>query len=185
MWSGLRDLDQILRGDATRLSTLRQGTVPLSLGGLSVVIVALGMLYGACMGSYALFKGGGPSFIQLFAAMVKVPLLFFLTLVVTFPLLYVFNAIVGSRLTVLSVLQLLIASLGVMLAVLASFGPIVAFFSVSSTSYPFMQLLNVAVFAVSVSWAEIPAADPPPHQHCPGRDDGPCSVASARYYRSP
>jgi hypothetical protein len=39
--------------------------------------------------------------------------------------------------------------LGVTLAVLASFGPITAFFSVTTTSYPFMLLLNVAVFAVA------------------------------------
>lgn len=145
----LSDLDQILRGDVTRLSSLRRGSVELSLSGLVAVIVLLGMIYGLCMGSYALFKGGGPSFIQVFASMVKVPLLFLLTLIVTFPSLYVFNALVGSRLSAVSVLQLLIAALGVMLAVLASFGPIVAFFSVSSTSYPFMQLLNVAVFAIA------------------------------------
>jgi hypothetical protein len=36
-----------------------------------------------------------------------------------------------------------------MVAVLASLGPIVAFFSVSTTSYPFMLLFNVIVCAVS------------------------------------
>ena len=44
---------------------------------------------------------------------------------------------------------LLVASLGVMVAVLASLGPIVAFFSVSTTSYPFMLLFNVVVCSVS------------------------------------
>ena len=81
--------------------------------------------------------------------MLKVPALFFLTLIVTLPSLYVFNALVGSRLTLSTVIRLLVAALGVMLAVLASLGPIVAFFSVSTTSYPFMVLLNVVVFAAS------------------------------------
>jgi hypothetical protein len=81
--------------------------------------------------------------------MVKVPMLFYLTLVVTFPSLYVFNALVGSRLSAQSVLRLLIAAMAVMLAVLASLGPIVAFFSVSSTSYAFMLLFNVAVCGVA------------------------------------
>ena len=36
-----------------------------------------------------------------------------------------------------------------MVAVLASLGPIVAFFSVSTTSYPFMLLFNVVVCSVS------------------------------------
>ena len=35
------------------------------------------------------------------------------------------------------------------MAVLASLGPIVAFFSVTTTSYPFVLLLNVLVFVVS------------------------------------
>ena len=45
--------------------------------------------------------------------MLKVPALFLLTLIVTMPSLYVFNALVGSRLTFLSVLRLLVASLAV------------------------------------------------------------------------
>jgi hypothetical protein len=78
-----------------------------------------------------------------------VPLLFLLTLLVTFPSLYVFNALVGSRLLLTSVLRLLVAALAVTVAVLASLGPIVAFFSASTTSYAFMILLNVAVFSVA------------------------------------
>jgi hypothetical protein len=145
----IRELDRILRGDATRPSALRRGQVEVPAGGLTVVIVVLGMTYGACMGCFALFKTGGPSWPQILASAVKVPLLFVLTLVVTFPSLYVFNALVGSRLSLASVLRLLIASLGVLVALLASLGPIVAFFSVITTSYSFMVLLNVAVFAVS------------------------------------
>ena len=145
----VRELDRILRGDATRPSVLRRGQVDVPAGGLAVVIVLLGLLYGAGMGCFALFKPEGPSWPQLVASAVKVPLLFFLTLLVTFPSLYVFNALVGSRLSLASLLRLLIAALGVLLALLASLGPIVAFFSVITTSYSFMVLLNVAVFAVS------------------------------------
>ena len=79
---------------------------------------------------------------QLVATAVKVPALFYLTLFVTFPSLYVFNALVGSRLTLLSVLRLLVASLAVNLAVLASLGPIVLFFSLTTKSYPFIQLVE-------------------------------------------
>jgi hypothetical protein len=83
------------------------------------------------------------------ATSVKVPALFLLTLLVTFPSLYVFNALVGSSLRITANLRLLVAALAVTLTVLASFGPIVAFFSVSTTSYPFMKLLNVVVFGVA------------------------------------
>jgi hypothetical protein len=61
----------------------------------------------------------------------------------------VFNALVGSRLSLLNVLRLLLASLAVNLAVLASLGPIVVFFSLTTTSYAFVKLLNVAVFTVA------------------------------------
>jgi len=150
MLRSLRDLDRILRGDATRLSALRRGTIDISVGGLALVIAGLGILYGLCMGSFALFRGANTNGgLQLLASAVKVPVLFLLTLLITFPSLYVFNALVGSRLSLVSVLQLLVAALAVMLAVLASFGPIVAFFSLSTTSYSFMQLLNVAMFAVA------------------------------------
>ena len=86
---------------------------------------------------------------QVVASMVKVPLLFYLTLLVTFPSLYVFNALVGSRLRLITVVRLLVGSLGVIVTVLASLGPIVAFFSVSTASYPFMLLFNVAVYTVA------------------------------------
>lgn len=144
-----KDLDRILRGEATRLSALRRGTIEVRLGGLAVVLVILAMIYGACMGSFAMLKEGGPSYWQLLASTVKVPALFFLTLIVTFPSLYVFNALVGSRLDVDSVLRLLMASMAVMVAVLSSLGPIIAFFSVSTSTYAFMVVANVAVFGVS------------------------------------
>lgn len=145
----MSQLDRLLRGEATKLSSLRRGVIDVSPEGMSLIILALGALYGLCMGSYALFQTKGPSWLQLLATVGKVPLLFMLTIVVTFPSLYVFNALVGSRLTLSAVLRLIIATVAVMLAILASFGPIVAFFSVSTTSYPFMLLLNVVVFALS------------------------------------
>jgi hypothetical protein len=144
-----KDLDRILRGEATRLSALRRGTIEVPVGGLTVVLIVLAGAYGACMGTFALARGGAGAPWQLLASTVKVPALFLLTLLVTFPSLYVFNALVGSRLALASVLRLLVAALAVTVTVLASLGPIVAFFSVSTTSYPFMKLLNVAVFVVA------------------------------------
>jgi hypothetical protein len=147
--SGFAELDRILRGELTRVSSLERGRIEIAPARLSIIIIILGMIYGVCMGCFAVFREHGPHAYQLIASMVKVPLLFYLTLLVTLPSLYVFNALVGSRLTLSAVIRLLVASLGVMMAVLASLGPIVAFFSVSTTSYPFMVLFNVVVFAVS------------------------------------
>tara|TARA_R110002111_G_scaffold107548_1_gene165965 strand:- start:518 stop:1330 length:813 start_codon:yes stop_codon:yes gene_type:complete len=147
-----KQLDTILRGDATRMSALKEGRIETPIGGLSVVTVLLGVTYGLCMGAYAVVRTGGASqdaYMQMIASAVKVPLLFFLTLAVTLPSLYVFNALVGSRLSVVSVVRLLVAMLGVVLAVLASLGPIVVFFSLSTESYSFMILLNVIVAAIA------------------------------------
>jgi hypothetical protein len=149
-------LDRLLRGETTQPELLREGTIDVQAGGMAVMIVLLGVIYGLCMGSYALLKElpanlatDYPRHMQLIATTVKVPALFYLTLLVTFPSLYVFNALVGSRLTLVSVLRLLIASLAVNLAVLASLGPIVLFFSLTTTSYPFIVLLNVAAFSLT------------------------------------
>jgi hypothetical protein len=155
MLGWLTHLDRLLRGDTTRPEELREGRVNIDPAGMAVMIVLLGMIYGLCMGSYSLLKEMPENFdpnmryMQLLATTIKVPALFYLTLLVTFPSLYVFNALVGSRLTLTSVLSLLVASLAVNLAVLASLGPIVLFFSLSTKSYAFIQLLNVAVFSVS------------------------------------
>jgi hypothetical protein len=149
MWSWFKAIDRLLRGELTRLPVLSAGKFEIPLFGFTVVIILLGGIYGVCMGVFALTPGGSGHPMQMLAAAIKTPALFLLTLLVTFPSLYVFNALVGSRLLLPSVLRLLIASLAVMLAILASMGTVVAFFSFTTTSYPFMLLLNVVVFAVA------------------------------------
>jgi hypothetical protein len=145
----LWQLDRLLRGDSTRLELLRRGSVDIPLGGITVMGILLGSVAGACMGVFSLTGSGSQAPVQLLATALKVPALFFLTLVVTFPSLYVFNALMGSKLGLVSVLKLLIAAIGIMLTVLASLGPIVAFFALTTTSYAFMKLLNVAVFTIA------------------------------------
>ena len=90
----------------------------------------------------------------------------------TLPSLYVFNALVGSRLTLAAVVKLLLATLGVIVAVLASLGPIVAFFSVSTTSYPFILLFNVAIFASAGFLGMLFCSRLAPAERGPARDLG-------------
>jgi hypothetical protein len=149
MLKWFKQLDKILRGDATRIPLLAEGRFTTPVAGLSVSIVLLGVLYGLCAGTFAMIRTGGEAYMQMIASAIKLPMLFFLTLAVTFPSLYVFNALIGTRLSVISALRLLIAALGVMLAVLASLGPIVVFFALSTKSYPFMVLLNVGTSTVA------------------------------------
>jgi hypothetical protein len=149
MLKWFKQLDRILCGDATRMSLLSDGQIQTPVAGLSIAVLLLGVFYGLCMGSFTVIRTGGQAYMQLIASAVKLPMLFFLTLAVTFPSLYVFNALLGTRLSVLSAMRLLIAALGVMLAVLASLGPIVVFFALSTKSYPFMILLNVATSTIA------------------------------------
>ena len=101
------------------------------------------------MGLYGALRSGDGSFMQLVATTIKVPALFLLTLLVTFPSLYVFSALCGSRLGPTNALRLMLVAIGIDLAVLASFGPVTAFFTFSTESYPFMVLLNVGFFAIA------------------------------------
>jgi hypothetical protein len=154
MKRALRALDRILRGEATRLPELQRGSIDIPAGSILTSIIVLAMIYGAFMGlSAVITRWNSPDrymgWQQMGASIVKVPMLFLLTLLITFPSLYVFNALVGSRLFIGAMLKLLVAAMAVMLMVLASFGPIVGFFAASTTSYPFMKLLNVLVFGIA------------------------------------
>lgn len=145
-----KDLDRLLRGEATTLVALTRGDIEIETSRLPPLLIGLGALYGACMGCFALSnKGFSSALLQTASSMGKVPILFFATLLVSFPSLYVFNALVGSRLSLRSLWRLLVSALAVMMTVLASLGPVIAFFSLSTDNYPFILLLNVAVFALS------------------------------------
>jgi hypothetical protein len=151
-----KQLDQLLRGEKTRAVVLQEEGFHASAGGFAVVVVILCMIYGVCMGSFSLLKEvpdgvimTGPAYMQMVATTIKVPLLFSLTLIITLPSLYVLNALVGSQLSAASLVRLLIASLAVNAAVLASMGPIVLFFSLSTKSYSFILLLNVAAYTIA------------------------------------
>ena len=59
MLKWFKQLDEILRGDATRLSLLKDGQIGIPIGGLSVAILLLGVLYGLCTGSFAMIRTSG------------------------------------------------------------------------------------------------------------------------------
>ncbi len=142
-------LDQIVRGDALQTAPDGRTGPRSSAAHLAPALFGLAMFYGACMGSFAVVSGRAGAWRQMISSAVKVPALFALTLLVTFPSLYVFNALVGSRLNARSLLNLLAAAMGVTIALLASFGTIVAFFSFTTDSHPFMVVLNVIAFVVA------------------------------------
>jgi hypothetical protein len=145
----LARIDALLRGAFTGRDELRAGRVGVAVKELCAAALPLGLVYGLFMGLYALMRGGEGTGLQLLATALKVPILFLLTLVVTLPSLYVLSALARSRLSFTHTVRLLLAAVTVNMALLASFGPVTAFFTLATESYPFMILLNVAFFAIS------------------------------------
>jgi hypothetical protein len=149
MLSWLKQLDALLRGQSTDPLLLQRGAAELAVKRFVTISLVLGSLYGFFMGWYAVATRDSPSGMQLLASTVKLPLLFLLTLLVSFPSLYVFSALTGCRLSFAAVLRLLVATITVNLAVAASMGPILGFFTLSTESYSFIILLNVALLGVA------------------------------------
>ena len=205
MLSWFRQLDELLRGKRTAPHLLAGGRVDIALRVFTPLSIVLGGLYGFFMGWYAFtVRSPREAYLQLLASAVKLPALFLLTLVVTFPSLYVFNALIGCRLTFGATLRLLIGAVVMNLAVAASLGPILGFFTVSTTSYTFIVLLNVILLAIGgivglafllqtlrrmtlqdeAAWTR-PAAAPPPTTPAessalaPPREPGPLEPPSA------
>lgn len=145
----LREVDRLLRGEYTRDADLRQGRIVIPVGQVAGTGALLGAFYGACMGSFALLRHDEIGVLQFLLTTMKVPLLFLFSLLVTAPSLYVFSALARSRLNFRQTMLLLFASSGVITAVLASLGPVTVFFTVSTKSYPFIQILNLVVFSIA------------------------------------
>ncbi len=143
-------IDSLLRGRYTDPDRLREGRVELPIVSLTCTCLLLGGLYGASMGLYsALARPGMDGGMQVIASVIKVPLLFLATLMVTFPSLYVVSALARSRLRGPEILRLLLAAIAVNLALLASLAPVAAFFTLSTDSYPFIKLLHILFFVAS------------------------------------
>lgn len=141
-------LDQVLRGDFTRREVLTAGKLEVPVAALVRLCLLLGAGYGVCLGCFAVFGGAKQALLQLVASAVKVPLLFLLTLCVSFPSLYVFAALQRLPLDFRNTLKLMLLAIVIHLTVIASLGPVFAFFAASTKSYPFLLLLNVAIFAI-------------------------------------
>ena len=144
-----RTVDTALRGGYTPQADPTRASPRANTLALVQACLVLGLIYGAFMGLYGALRPTNASLLQLFASALKVPLLFLLTLVVSYPSLYVFSTLAGSRLRFSETLRLLLLGILVNLALLASLGPVTGFFTLSTESYPFMILLNVAFFVVS------------------------------------
>ncbi|HRK34455.1 MAG TPA: actin-binding WH2 domain-containing protein [Candidatus Hydrogenedentes bacterium] len=118
---------------------------------LFVISLFMAAIYGAIMGATNLLQGSempyGAKAGLIAITALKVPVLFLLTLIiVVFPI-YVSNAFVGTRLSFGQISGFLMTACTVTTVTLASMATVSLFFALTSTSYHFIKLLHVMMFA--------------------------------------
>lgn len=112
------------------------------LGRQILTILILSVLYGLIMGS---FNG----FLQSLVTGVKVPVLVFLSLLVCFPAFYVIQFMIGSKMTVVQMANMILSGFVVFTTIALSFAPIVIFFMITGNNYAFVKLLHVGILLFS------------------------------------
>ncbi len=124
--------DEILRSE-------KIGSIIISMMFGSLLLFAI---YGLVMGIY-----NSPA--QAASTALKVPILFILALIICYPALFIFNILLGSKLSFAQSLAMILTAYVLAGCVLASFAPIVAFFMLIGSSYTFLRLLHVAIFGIA------------------------------------
>jgi hypothetical protein len=99
---------------------------------------------------YGFVTGLSHSWLQALSSAVKMPLLFLITLAFTLPALYFFAlALLGLKFSMLQALVVVLSGIGVTAFLLLGLAPVTLFFVLTSSNYPFFQLLAVVLVAIS------------------------------------
>jgi hypothetical protein len=98
---------------------------------------------------YGLVLGISQSVWQALSSAIKLPILFLLTTAICLPTLYLFNLLLGGRLSVRQVLALSLSAITVTSALTLAFAPIALFFLITAQGYYFYVLLNVAILTLT------------------------------------
>ena len=99
-------------------------------------------IYGAVLGTF-----NGP--LMALTSAVKLPLLFFATLAICLPTLYLFNLVFGASLSVRQALALVMTAITVISMLALAFAPISLFFRITANDYDFFKLLNIAILTLA------------------------------------
>ena len=112
-------------------------------------VIDLNVLCAASFAVYSAIIGSQHSALQALSSCLKLPMLFLLTTAICMPTLFIFSSLFGSRRTILQTFALLSIGSTIIGMALVGFAPITLFFIVTTRSYQFFKILNVAFFAVS------------------------------------
>ncbi len=108
---------------------------------LSLLVIVGGAIYGFTMGLRH-------SFLQAVVSALKVPGLFFITLLICLPTLHFMGLLFGSKINLKQTLTTLLSGVAVNSILLASFAPIAVFFLMSGSQYEFLLLMHVVIFII-------------------------------------
>lgn len=106
------------------------------------LIFLSGGLYGFSMGLYNSWAQAG-------ASAVKVPVLFFVTLLICLPTLHFSALILGSKIRFLQSVSILLWGIAINCVLLGAFAPISFFFWLSGSSYKFLMIMHLTFFTLS------------------------------------
>ncbi|GAB7052678.1 hypothetical protein [Catenuloplanes indicus] len=140
---GLLIIERLLRD---RDGVWRQIIDERQLGSISLQMLASSSLSFAL---YGVVLGASHSWVQAASSFVKLPLLFLATLAICLPTLYLFNLVFGARLSVMQAVTLILVPITVTAVLTLAFAPISLFFLITSNSYSFFKLLNVAILVLT------------------------------------
>lgn len=106
---------------------------------LALIGVASASLYGATMGAFH-------SLPQAFSSAIKVPVLFYATLLFSLPALHFIGLFLGSKMRFAKTLTVMLHGIAVTSVLLCAFAPISMFFTLSGSSYAFTLCMHVLIF---------------------------------------
>src|SRR5689334_11273387 len=112
----------------------------------------IGQMLASSAISLALFGavlGASYGWEQALSSLIKLPLLFLVTLAICLPTLYLFNLVFGARLSVVQAVALILVSVTVTAVLTLAFAPISLFFLATAQNYEFFKLLNVAILSLT------------------------------------
>lgn len=136
----------VLKAQGAVIRDLRQGrNLPAYLGSLFVSTLVLSAAYGAILG---LFQPG----IQTLFAALKLPIVVLGTALLCTPTFFVFNSILGSKLSFHQTLAVVLFLAASSALVLSAFAPIAWLFTVSTGGPGFLRGLHLLVFLIAVAY---------------------------------
>ena len=99
--------------------------------------------------AYGFIIGLQQGILQAMAGMVKLPMLYLLTLMICLPTYFIFDSFLGSKSNILQTVALALTGITITSILLVGFAPVTLFFLLTMNNYVAFKLLNVLFFSIS------------------------------------